>query len=179
MPVECSQTGTVAVLHSSDLQRNASTTFRPFHPLGQRITDLIQIRHDLIGFQTQESFVFFQCPSLIHGVVVPLPLHLQLIPVELIAYDQGDDRPSFHRNFHRFGYMPVLIAQHGPTVNPATRGQSQHTPHAAPVLENHTIPISLGIIHNRSLSHIGETGKIIAQNDLLFVWSGNLISPIT
>ena len=52
MAVKGGESGTVTILHPLDIQTYTSAAFRPFHPLGKRVTGFIQILYYLIGFQT-------------------------------------------------------------------------------------------------------------------------------
>ena len=40
-------------------------------------------------------------------------------------------------------HATILVAQHGPTIYPATGRERQHTTYAATVLEHHTIPVTV------------------------------------
>ena len=110
--------------------------------------------------------------------MVPLPVQAQVLAGKVITLHDGCHRLSAYQRSHAQGYPTFLIAQHGPSVNPSTGHQREHTSHTAAVLENDAIPIAILSVDNGALPHMRESTEICFQNSLLLVWSVNVVGPV-
>ena len=73
----------------------------------------------------------------------------------------------------------ALGAQHWPTINPRTRLDGEHTPHAITVLEHHAIPFSMLAIHDGALTCKVETTQFALQNHLRVVGTLDVLAAIS
>ena len=79
---------------------------------------------------------------------------------------------------HPFRYAALLVAQHGPAVNPAAGRQRQYTAYAATVLEHDTIPVAIGRVDDGALSQMRESAKVRLQDDLFLVRSTDVVGTV-
>ena len=144
----------------------------------QRIGSKEDVWCDAWCLQSEPTFAIGQRPCLIHWIVVPLPLQRQLIAVKMVAIDYGFLLKSLHRNRHWIGNLTIPIGQDRPSVEPANGFERWCAPHSAAVLEDDTIPMSVGCIDNGALSHTAFTSKFGFKNNLFLVWPIDMVCTI-
>ena len=76
------------------------------------------------------------------------------------------------------GHFTILIAQHGPAVDPATGHQGEHTPHTTTILEDDAIPVAILGIDDGSLGFVRETAKLTFKDHLLLPRAMDVIGTI-
>ena len=169
--VEGSQSGTVAVLHLAQVHHDIATACRPLHALCQRVGCQIEVRYHARSLQSQESGTLRQAPRLVHGVVVPLPVQAQLRGVECVgAYNTANIVfIGINRSVGTQGsrHLTILVAQLGPSVNPADRRDGEHAAHAVAVLEHDAVPVALLGIDDGALCQIAKSAEVRLQNSVL------------
>ena len=103
--------------------------------------------------------------------MVPLPVQAELLSREVIGQDYscsiilvGGEVPI---GTHSRRHFTVLVAQHGPAVNPADGRDGEHTAHTATVLEHDAVPVALLGVDDSTLSQIREATELTLQDDVL------------
>ena len=97
---------------------------------------------------------------------------------EIVGLDDARRGFTTLQGTHGVGHLPVLIAQHGPTVDPATRHDGEHTAHTTAVLEDDAVPIAILCVDDGTLSLVAEATKLALENDLLFPRTMDVVGTI-
>ena len=151
---------------------------RSLHALCQRVRGEIEGVHHTVGLQSEKSGLLRQAPGIVDGVVVPLPLQTEFRLSKIVALHDARLRLSAHKRTHLVGHLTVFVAQHRPSVDPATRHHRKHSTHTISILEDDAIPVARRGVDNRSLSLVGETAELTLQDYLLLIGSVDIISTI-
>ena len=151
---------------------------RTLHTLRYRIGSEEYIWHHAAGLQPQESRSFRKRPCIIHGVVVPLPVQSQFGVIETVSLHDGGLRLVALQRPHGLRHLSVLIAYHRPSVNPPARRESEHSPYPTAILEDDAVPVTVLCIDDSALSNVWEPSKIALQNNVLLVWSVDVVGAV-
>ena len=148
------------------------------HALGERVGSQVQVGHHAGCLQAQPARTFGEAPGCVHGIVVPLPVLAQLRGAEVVAADDARGGHTTAQHPDALRNATELIAHLRPTVDPATGHERRHTPHAAAVLEDDSIPVAVGRIEDSPLPHRSETAELTIEHHATLVGATDVISPI-
>ena len=110
--------------------------------------------------------------------MVPLPLQVELVLGKIITTHDGLVVVSQYRLAHLERHIALLISQDRPSVLPGTRLQGRHSAYTATILEDKAIPFAVRCIHDGALSYSTEAGKLGLQDNLLLVWTIDMVCTI-
>ena len=97
---------------------------------------------------------------------------------EVISLHDGSLRLTTLQRAHLVRHLAILIAQHGPAVDPATRHHGEHTAHTTTILEDDAIPVALLRVDDGTLSFVREASELTFEDDLLLPRTMDIVSTI-
>ena len=110
--------------------------------------------------------------------MVPFPVDSEFLAVEVVGADNG--RGLFRAAVvgHRLRYLAVLVAEHGPSVDPAAWHQGEYASDGSAVLEYDSPPISVGVVDYGALCGVGESGEIVLKHRLALVGACDFVGAV-
>ena len=176
--VESREACAVAILQVREVEADRGAAGGTLHALGERVGSQVQVGHHAGCLQAQPARTLGEAPGCVHGIVVPLPVLAQLRGAEVVAADDARGGHTTAQHPDALRNATELITHLRPTVNPATGHERRHTPHAAAVLEDDSVPVAVGRIEDSPLPHRSETAEFTIEHHATLVGATDVISPI-